>query len=225
MAMLRLIRREESARPVWSELSDRDVLEHLRQGEERALEELVARKTKPLLQAAVRILNDMEEARDIVQVTFLKVWENRDKFDDRWSPNTWIYRIATNLAIDHLRARQSRERSVEPARHHFQLMADNTAGTSGPKFAEREVGRIFAELSEELTEKQRAIFVLREVEGRTSEEVAAIVGCRESTVRNHLFHARKLLRELLRSRYPEYCAGRLAAAPAHRASTLTEDQP
>ena len=41
-----------------------------------------------------------EEARDVVQVTFLRLWENRRKFDDRWSPNTWIYRIATNLAID-----------------------------------------------------------------------------------------------------------------------------
>jgi RNA polymerase sigma-70 factor (ECF subfamily) len=207
MAMLRLIRRESESRPVWSELSDRDLLERLRENDERALEELVTRKTKPLLQAVVRILGDLEEARDIVQVTFFKVWENRSKFDDRFSPNTWIYRIATNLAIDHLRARQSRERSSEPARRHFQLMADNSAGTSGPKLEEREVSRIFAELADDLTEKQRAIFVLREVEGRTSEEVAALVGCRESTVRNHLFHARKVLRAALRERYPEYCQG------------------
>lgn len=192
---------------MWSELSDRDLLERLRQSEERALEELVTRKTKPLLQAVVRILGDMEEARDIVQVTFFKVWENRAKFDDRFSPNTWIYRIATNLAIDHLRARQSRERSAEPARRHFQLMADNSAGVSGPKLEEREVSKIFAELADDLTEKQRAVFVLREVEGRSSEEVAELVGCRESTVRNHLFHARKVLRAALRERYPEYCQG------------------
>lgn len=192
---------------MWKELTDRELLERLQQSNERALEELVERKTKPLLQAVVRILNDIEEARDIVQVTFLKVWENRDKFDDRFSPNTWIYRIATNLAIDHLRSRQSRERSAEPARRHFQLMADNSAGSSGPRLGEREVARIFGELADELTEKQRAVFVLREVEGKTSEEVAELVGVRESTVRNHLFHARKVLRSLLRLRYPEYCTG------------------
>lgn len=208
MALLRLLRHDSAPRPVWNELSDRDLLERMRQGEELALEELVNRKTRPLLQAVVRILGDLEEARDIVQVTFLKVWENRDRFDERYSPNTWIYRIATNLAIDHLRARQSRERSTEPARHHLQLMADNSAGTSGPRLEEREVAKIFAELATELTDKQRAVFVLREVEGRSSDEVAAMVGCRESTVRNHLFHARKVLREALRLRYPEYCQAR-----------------
>ena len=64
--------------------------------------------------------------------------------------------------------------------------------------------RIFQELSSELTDKQKAVFLLREVEGRPSKEVAEVVGCRESTVRNHLFNARKILRKLIIERYPEY---------------------
>jgi RNA polymerase sigma-70 factor (ECF subfamily) len=63
---------------------------------------------------------------------------------------------------------------------------------------------IFHELAAELTEKQRAVFLLREVEGMSSQEVADVVGCRESTVRNHLFNARKILRRELVARYPEY---------------------
>ena len=63
---------------------------------------------------------------------------------------------------------------------------------------------IFRELAAELTEKQRTVFVLREVEGLPSKEVAEVLGCRESTVRNHLFNARKYLRRAIVERYPEY---------------------
>jgi RNA polymerase sigma-70 factor (ECF subfamily) len=154
-----------------------------------------------------RIVNDEEEARDVVQVTFLRLWEHRQRFDDRWSPNTWIYRIATNLAIDHLRSRRSRERAVEPMRFHLQRVEDDRSRRDLAQLGLREVRAIFRRLSQGLTEKQRLVFLLREVEGLSSQEVAAIVGCRESTVRNHLFNARRFLRRELVRRYPEYAAG------------------
>jgi RNA polymerase sigma-70 factor (ECF subfamily) len=71
----------------------------------------------------------------------------------------------------------------------------------------REVKGIFRELSRGLTEKQRLVFLLREVEGLSSQEVAEIARCRESTVRNHLFNARQYLRKELLKRYPEYARG------------------
>ncbi len=77
---------------------------------------------------------------------------------------------------------------------------------------EGEVMAIFHELAAELTEKQRSVFLLREVEGMASKDVAQIVGCRESTVRNHLFNARKILRRELLDRYPEYASGRRGGA-------------
>jgi len=78
---------------------------------------------------------------------------------------------------------------------------------------EQEVSAIFQELAASLTEKQRAIFLLREVEGLGSPEVAEIVGCQQSTVRNHLFNARKLLKQKLRERYPEYVPARDQEVP------------
>lgn len=200
----------------WAEVSDRDLLLALREGDEAALDELIGRKTKPLLQLVTRILGDLEEARDVVQVTFFKVWENRRKFDERWSPNTWIYRIASNLAIDHLRARRSRERSQEPVRQHLRQVADGRAHRDLSRLQQGEVATIFRELAAALSEKQRMVFLMREVEGLSSPEVAEILGCRESTVRNHLFNARKYLRGELQRRYPEYAAsfGRLPAPPA-----------
>ncbi len=205
--MLELVYSATRHRISWAESSDRDLLLAVRDGDERALDELIGRKTKPLIQLVQRILGDLEEARDVVQVTFFKVWENRKKFDERWSPNTWIYRIASNLAIDHLRSRKSRERSHEPMKQHLRQVADASSSRDLSGLQHGEVAAIFRELSAGLSEKQRMVFLLREMEGLSSPEVAEVIGCRESTVRNHLFNARKYLRRELVRRYPEYAAG------------------
>ncbi len=211
--MLELVYSRTRQRASWSEATDRDLLFAIRGGDETALDELIGRKTKPLLQLVARIVNDLEEARDVVQVTFFKVWENRQKFDDRWSPNTWIYRIASNLAIDHLRARRSRERHQEPARLHLRQVADGRAQRDLSSLHQSEVAGIFRQLAGGLSGKQRAVFVMREIEGLSSPEVAQILRCRESTVRNHLFNARKHLRRELLARYPEYAVGFATADP------------
>jgi RNA polymerase sigma-70 factor (ECF subfamily) len=224
--MLELVYSRKRQRASWAEAADRDLLLAIRGGDETALDELICRKTKPLLQLVARILNDLEEARDVVQVTFFKVWENRHKFDDHFSPNTWIYRIASNLAIDHLRARRSRERNNEPARLHLRQVADTRAQRDLARLHEAEVAGIFRELAAGLSGKQRTVFVMREIEGLSSPEVAEILRCRESTVRNHLFNARKHLRRELLRRYPEYAAG-FAAAPvtAHAPSDAAPTAP
>ena len=205
--MLELVYSSTRQRVTWAERSDRELLLAVRDGDEGALNELIGRKTKPLIQLVQRILGDQEEARDVVQVTFFKVWENRRKFDERWSPNTWIYRIASNLAIDHLRSRKSRERSHEPVKQHLRQVADAGSQRDLARLQHGEVAAIFRELAADLSEKQRMVFLLREMEGLSSPEVAEVLNCRESTVRNHLFNARKTLRRELLKRYPEYAAG------------------
>ncbi len=204
----RLAYSQNERRVTLQEATDKELLWALRDGEEMALDELIERKTNPLLKMVFRILNDTEEARDVVQVTFFRLWEKRDRFDERWSPNTWIYRIATNLAIDQLRSRRSRQKSLEPIRLHLQDSFASRSRRDRAQVHENEVMGIFQELAADLTEKQRTVFLLREVEGLASKEVAQIVGCRESTVRNHLFNARKHLRRGLLERYPEYASGR-----------------
>lgn len=205
--MLELVYTSRTNPHPWADVSDRDLLLAVRNDDEAAFSELIDRKTRPLMQLVQRILGDTEEARDVVQVTFFRVWENRLKFDLRWSPNTWIYRIASNLAIDHLRSRRSREKSDEPVRLHLRQVADINTNGDLDELQQGEVTAIFRELAAELSEKQRMAFLLKEVEGLSSAEVAEIMSCRESTVRNHLFNARRYLRRELTKRYPEYAAG------------------
>jgi RNA polymerase sigma-70 factor (ECF subfamily) len=200
---------ERGARAKWAEQHDLAVMEGLRADDTLALDELIARKTQPLLQVVSRILGDLEEARDVVQITLLRVWQRRREYDARWQPNTWIFRIATNIAIDTLRSRRSRERSAPGVLHHLRQAGVRQERRDRERISADEVQQIFLELAESLTEKQRVVFVLREVEGRSSQEVARILGCRESTVRNHLFNARKILRDRMLERYPEYVPDRL----------------
>ncbi|MCZ6507208.1 MAG: RNA polymerase sigma factor [Acidobacteria bacterium] len=201
-----LVHSATKERARFSELEDRELLLALADGEEAALDELIDRKSAPLLQLVWRVVGDREDARDIVQLTFLRAWQHRERYDPRFSPNTWLYRIATNLGIDLLRSRMAKNRRREPVRSHFVRLADLRRSSVG-ELEDREVTSILHELADALSERQRAVFVLREVEGLPSAEVAEILGCQASTVRNHLFSARKILRRELVRRYPEYSAG------------------
>ena len=201
------------------DLSDEDLLLALQRDEEWALDELIERKTRPLMQHVYRIVGDREDARDIVQLSFVRVWEHRARFDRRWTVNTWIYRIASNLAIDLLRSRQSQYRQLEPVRRHFSHLGEVRQRRELAQLSGHEVERILRELAASLTEKQRQVFLLRELAGLSSREVARIAGCRESTVRNHLFAARKHLRAELSKRYPEYASGSSAAGTACEEAT------
>ena len=107
-----------------------------------------------------------------------------------------------NLAIDSLRRDRARRRGLQELR-----TADagpSATGAIPASLRRSEVGRIFDDLARDLPARQRAVFALREIEGMETEEVARILGLRPSTVRNHLFQARRALQESLRSRYPEY---------------------
>jgi RNA polymerase sigma-70 factor (ECF subfamily) len=209
--MLELVyttRQRQPGQPApWTEASDRDLLMGIRSDEEAAFNELIRRKARNLRHLAENILGEAEEARDIVQVAFFKVWENRKRFDDRWSPNTWIYRITTNLAIDYLRTRNSRERQAGPVRSHVFHLAEEIVERNFARVDQGEIMTVFQELSAGLPEKQRLAFVLHEIQELKVSEVAEILGCRESSVRNHLFSARRYLRQEMIRRYPEYASG------------------
>ncbi len=197
MGVLRLLARET----VSVEHDDRQLAALARGGDEAAFAALVRRHQAGVRRCAARILGDQEEARDIAQLAFVRAWENLAKYDAAWAFSTWVYRIASNLAIDVLRSRDSRDRTHAA---HLRLVGDSVSPTAQRDLAEGEVRRIFAELAQLLTPMQRAAFVMREVEGMGTDEVAGALGCSEATVRNHVFQARATLRKALAARYPEY---------------------
>jgi RNA polymerase sigma-70 factor (ECF subfamily) len=184
-------------------MNDRQWIQSARRGDEDAYAELVRRHSGGLHRAVARILADDTEAWDVVQMAFLKAWQKLDRYDPRYSFTTWLYRIGTNLAIDLLRSRTSRERAHKAGTEHRLRLVGNGEG-AGLRAESQEADGILRQLVGVLTPQQRSAFVLREMEGFETAEVADVLGCSATTIRNHIFQARKALRRELKDRFPEY---------------------
>jgi RNA polymerase sigma-70 factor, ECF subfamily len=196
-AVLRLmIPTKESIEP-----DDRQLVETIRAGQADAFEVLVRRKTPKVYALCYRIIGNAEDAKDISQLVFLKLWENLEKYDAQYAFDTWLYRMVTNVAIDFMRNRQSRENAVNS---NLRLVKTSSDPEQGVVVQHKEVEAVFEEVSATLSPKQKTIFVMNQMDDMPSAEIARVLGCRESTVRNHLFNARKVMQQQLEKRFPEY---------------------
>jgi RNA polymerase sigma-70 factor (ECF subfamily) len=180
---------------------DRQLVASIVGGDSDAFEALVRRKTGKVYSLCYRIIGNAEDARDIAQLVFLKLWENLGKYDPRYAFDTWLHRMITNVAIDFLRGRQSREATANSA---LRLVKTVTDADQSVSLQRKEIESVFKDVSAALSPKQKTIFIMKEMEDLPSVEISKILGCRESTVRNHLFNARRIMQEQLRQRYPEY---------------------
>ncbi len=186
---------------------DQALVDRIRAGDRDAFEELVRRKRDWAFRLARRVVGQDEDARDVVQLAFLRLWKKVRGFRGGSEFDPWFHRIVVNLAIDLVRRESARRRSQAD------WAGEQTRpGGSGEQelpsgLRTQEVSRIFDELAACLPPRQRAIFALREIEGMSTDEVAKLMGIRSSTVRNHLFQARTTLRRALQARYPEYVPG------------------
>jgi len=183
------------------EPDDRQLVQTIRGGDADAFETLVRRKTSKVYALCYRIIGNAEDAKDISQLVFLKLWENLEKYDAQYAFDTWLYRMVTNVAIDFMRNKQSRDNAVNSNLRLVKTAAEEEQTVSVQR---KEVENVFNEIATVLSPKQKAIFVMNQMEDLPSAEIAKILGCRESTVRNHLFNARKLMQQQLQRRYPEY---------------------
>jgi RNA polymerase sigma-70 factor (ECF subfamily) len=184
-------------------MNDPQWIQAAKKGDEDAYAELVRRHSGGLHRAVARILADDAEAWDVVQMAFLKAWQKLDRYDPKYSFSTWLYRIGTNLAIDLIRSRTSRERAHKAGTEHRLRVVGSGEG-AGVRVDIGEADNVLRQLVRVLTPQQRSAFVLREMEGLETAEVADVLGCSATTVRNHIFQARKALRRELRERFPEY---------------------
>jgi len=183
----------------------RDELELIRAaaaGDRRAFDELVRLKRDRVVRTAFQITGDLDDALDVAQGVLLKLWQGLDRYDPRRRFDTWLYRITVNAAIDMLRTRGPKG-ILQPLPGD---PSDLGAPAGEPAETALDFGRLqkaFLRLAGALAPKQRAAFVLREIEGLETGEVARIMGVTESTVRNHLMQARRILRAGLQRDYPE----------------------
>lgn len=186
--------------------SDHALLEATRAGDESAFAELVGRYRNQITSYIYRMTNDYDGAVDLAQETFVRVYRAADRYQTSYAFSTYIYRIATNLAISELRKRKRRRlvsltgffQGAEGAPpREFNPPDLNPLQDAALVDAERRAA--VARAIGTLPEKYRAPLVLRDVEGKSYAEIAAILEASEGTVKSRISRARGLLRDKLKA--------------------------
>jgi RNA polymerase sigma-70 factor, ECF subfamily len=191
--------------PPLSTLSDPEVVTLARKGSEAAYRELLSRYERPVFSLVFRMVRDRETAEDLSQETFIKVLNNLDRYSPEFKFSSWLFKIANNLTIDHLRRRRVDTISIEGAPD--AVTAESAKATSiavvsaseSPleELESRELGTAIERAIGKLRPEYRACIMLRHVEDKSYEEIAEIVKLPLGTVKTYIHRARHELRAAL----------------------------
>ncbi len=185
------------------ELSDHELIEATKSGDEDAFAEIVSRYRNPLTNYLYRFLYDYEEAVDLVQETFVRVYFAIDRYHTEYAFSTYIYRIASNLAISEIRKRKRRKTLSLTGLFQFdddetkEFQPQDGKPLPSENVIDNERRKVIEKAISALPDKYRAPVILRDVEGKTYEEVANILQLGLGTTKSRISRARKLLREKL----------------------------
>jgi RNA polymerase sigma-70 factor, ECF subfamily len=184
-------------------MDDAGVVTAFLDGEQRAFEELVDRYQARLLNFVYRTVGDRERAEDLVQEVFIRVHRHLHRFDRSKKFSTWVYTIASNLAKNELRNR-SRNPLVlfQTVKKNWDdddrpLQFEDTTSRPDDMFRKRRLRELVETSVAKLPEHHRSVFILRELEGKSYEEIAEITGCNLGTVKSRLNRARTSFAEIV----------------------------
>jgi RNA polymerase sigma-70 factor (ECF subfamily) len=188
-----------------SNLPDADVVALAQRGREDAFRELVRRYERPVFSLIFRMVRDTATAEDLAQDSFIKVLNNIDKYRPEFKLSSWLFKIANNVTIDHLRRRQLNTISMDGSPH-----ASTAADIESTRFdiassdenaldemESKELGSAIERAIASLRPEYRSCILLRHVEGRSYEEIAATLDLPLGTVKTYIHRARHELREQL----------------------------
>ena len=189
-------------------LDDRALVVEAQVGNRAAFEELVHRYDRDVLRLALNLMKRPEDARDVYQEAFLKVYRNLHRFRFECSFYTWLYRIVTNVCLDQLRRRQSRPEDQAPEMNSsgreegvtdfFERQKENRP-TQDPErsLMGKEISRHIATAMEQLSPRERVVFEMKHYQGLKLRAIGDALGTTEETVKNSLFRATRKLRNQL----------------------------
>ncbi len=191
---------DEDQRPARGD--DSQLIRQAQQGDAVAFEELVRQYDRAVLRLAIHLTGSLEDGQDIYQEAFLRAYINLTNFRFECSFYSWIYRIVTNLCLDHLRKKHSRMRdlttTISPGGEEEQLverMPDHSATASPERsLAGRELRDRICRALGTLTPRERTVFELKHYHGLRLRTVAGMLNTTEGTIKNTLFRATHKLR-------------------------------
>lgn len=179
------------------------------EGDRLAFDELVRRYDREVLRLALNLVHRAEDARDIYQESFLRVYRNLHRFRFECSFYTWLYRITTNVALDYLRRRTSHREDQAPVlpdetegstRDFFDRQPESSAASNPEQsLFGREIGERIQEAMKTLSPRERTVFEMKHYQGLRLRAIGEFLGTSEETVKNSLFRATRKLRASLDS--------------------------
>jgi RNA polymerase sigma-70 factor (ECF subfamily) len=198
----------QAAQPNVKSASEETLIREAQAGKREAFEALVRRYDQEVLRLATNLLRRPEDARDIYQEAFLKVYRNLHQFRFECSFYTWLYRIVTNVCLDHLRRRSSRPEDQAPevaspdgegAPLDFFDRQTEVRAEANPerRLMGREIGQQIAEAMKLLSPRERVVFELKHYQGLKLKVIGEMLDTSEETVKNSLFRATQKLRAQL----------------------------
>ena len=192
---------------------DRVLVEQAQKGDRVAFRKLVERHQRRAFAIAIGLVRDENDARDIVQEAFLRVYRSLERFKGGSSFFTWLYRIVTNLAIDLMRKPARREAelfenpNISEDAEAFPFLARIEGANPLDVVRRREIAERIQTALDALPPYHRAVIIMREVEGMSYQEMAEAMEVSKGTIMSRLFHARQKLQRALADCYREH-AGR-----------------
>ena len=145
---------------------------------------------------AFRMLGDEDEAKDVVQETMVTIWQKLKKIKTAEVYKTWMYRIVVNKCYDEMRKRKRNPEFVTDEQT-WQLISNRISESPSSALENTETSKIIRLLTEKLSIKQKAVFVLSELEGMSNDEISGITGISKSAVKANLYHARKTISQMV----------------------------
>lgn len=185
-------------------VDDAGLIRAAQQGDQEAFERLVRAHDDGVLRLAMNLLRSPEDARDVYQDAFLRVYRNLHNFRFDCSFHTWLYRIVTNLCLDHLRKRKVRREDAsaleteDGPRDRMESVPERRA-VSDPQRAvlSAEIGQRIEGVLAELTPRERMVFELRHFQGMRLRAIGEVLGTSEEAAKNCLFRATQKMRTAL----------------------------
>lgn len=183
---------------------EKALIEKSKNGDSQAFEELISSYQKKVLNLAYRMLGSVSDAEDAAQEIFIKVFRSLYSFNEQSAFSTWIYKVATNVCLDILRKRkrQNGGAMISINRYNsqddeYELPIEDTAPSPYEEAQKKEAMRALGSALDLLSEEQRAVIVMRDINGLSYEEIADVMECSLGTIKSRINRSRLALRKLL----------------------------
>jgi RNA polymerase sigma-70 factor (ECF subfamily) len=184
--------------------SETPVIDRALRGDQKAYAELMERYHGPLFNLLYKMVRSKEETEDLVQEAFMKAFSSLASFNEEFAFSTWLYKIAINNTIDHLRKKKLRtyslDKPIQSQEGELKRELPDVHSSTDHDLLSTEKSRLISHAIEELPEKYRQVILLRHSEELSYEEIAEITEVPLGTVKARIFRAREMLKRKLKDK-------------------------